>query len=343
MSIRKGCRAFHASREWPTWALLIACQGGWVAVLTYREALGVAWAIAAVLLVTLHSSLQHECLHGHPTRSRRLNELLVFPAPGLFVPYRRFRDLHVRHHVDERLTDPFDDPESWYLGADDWARAGPVTRALLSANRTLCGRLAVGPALALAGFWRGEWRAARADAAGVRKAWCLHALATVPVAATLAFAGLHPLTYALAVAYPAMSVLMIRTFVEHRAAALVGERTAVVEAGPILALLFLNNNLHAVHHAAPATPWYALPAAWRAARATVLERNGGYHFPGGYAEVARRWLLVPREPVVHPLAPGHDRAPAGCGPMALPDPAPTRPAPTRPVPISPMPTTVPTG
>ncbi len=292
----------EAWREAPTWGLLLAVQGGWPVVILQRDALGPVWVLAAVLLVTLHSSLQHECLHGHPTRSRRLNELLVLPALGLFVPYRRFRDLHVRHHVDERLTDPYDDPESWYVDALRWQRAGAVLRGLLSANATLGGRLVLGPLLGLAGFWRAEAAALRANESGVRRGWALHVAALAPVLAVLGVAGLHPLVYAALVALPAMSVLMIRTFVEHRAAARVAERTAVVEAGAVLSLLFLNNNLHAVHHAAPSIPWYALPAAWRATRGAVLQGNGAYHFPGGYAEVAARWLWRAREPVVHPYA-----------------------------------------
>ena len=299
--MRTDCRSFVASREWPTWLLIVGCHGAWLAALLGRDAPGPAWVLLAVPLVTLHSSLQHEALHGHPTRSRRLNELLVFPALGLFVPYRRFRDLHVRHHVDERLTDPYDDPESWYVGAGDWERAGPVLRALLGANATLLGRVTLGPALALAGFWHAECRAARAGEPGVRRAWLLHVAALLPVVAALAAAGVPLWFYALGVAYPAMSLLMVRTFVEHRAAERVGERTVVVEAGPVMSLLFLNNNLHAVHHAAPSVPWYALPARWRATRGATLEANGGYRYPGGYAEVAARWLVARREPVVHPF------------------------------------------
>ena len=300
MSTRKDDRPLFPAREWPTWALMLACQGAWLAVVLGHGALGPAWAFAAVPFTVLHASLQHEALHGHPTASRRLNELLVFPALGLFVPYRRFRDLHVRHHVDERLTDPHDDPESWYVDAGDWSRTGPVTRALLRANATLLGRISIGPALAVAGFWRSEWRAARRGVPDVRRAWLVHAAALVPVLLALGAAGLPVLLYAAAVAYPAMSVLMVRTFVEHRAAGRVGERTAVVEAGPLMSLLFLNNNLHAVHHRVPSLPWYALPARWREERETTLLANGGYHYPGGYRSVAARWLVRVREPVVHP-------------------------------------------
>ena len=58
-----------------------------------------------------HSSLQHEALHGHPTRSAALNEALVFLPLGLLFPYRRFKMLHLRHHNNSALTDPYDDPE----------------------------------------------------------------------------------------------------------------------------------------------------------------------------------------------------------------------------------------
>ncbi|MBR7508578.1 fatty acid desaturase, partial [Mycobacterium tuberculosis] len=65
-------------------------------------------------------SLQHEALHGHPTRSGWLNELLVSLPLGLFYPYRRYKHLHLKHHADERLTDPYDDPESYYRALGDW-------------------------------------------------------------------------------------------------------------------------------------------------------------------------------------------------------------------------------
>ena len=293
---------FDRRGEWRTWSLLVGCHVGWLATVFAHATLGALWVPLAVAFVALHSSLQHELLHGHPTRSRRLNELLAQPALGLFVPYRRFRDLHIAHHRDERLTDPYDDPESWYLSAARWTACGAPTRRLLAANATLLGRVALGPALGLAGFWRADARALRRGERTIARAWCLHALALLPVLGALALAGIHPLLYALVVAYPAMSVLMVRSFVEHRAAEAVGERTAVVEAGRLASLLFLNNNLHAVHHDRPSLPWYALPGAWRASRERVLAGNGGYHFPGGYAEVARRWLLRPREPIVHPGA-----------------------------------------
>ena len=46
--------------------------------------------------------------------TRWINEAFVFLPIGLVWPYRRFKSIHLRHHADERLTDPLDDPESYY-------------------------------------------------------------------------------------------------------------------------------------------------------------------------------------------------------------------------------------
>lgn len=286
--------------EWPTWAVLVSCYTIWFASLAWHEALGVWLMLPAALMVTLHSSLQHEALHGHPTRSAALNEALVFPALGLFVPYRSFRETHLRHHNDANLTDPHDDPESWYLPLPEWNRAGSVRRRLLNFNNTLAGRFLLGPALGIAGFSASEWRRVRARDRATRRAWAAHLAGVVPVLGALAWAGV-PVWQYLVVAYLGMSVLMIRTFIEHRAAETTPERTAVVEAGPVMRLLFLNNNYHAVHHNHANLAWYRLPAAWQAERDRTLQGNAHYHYPGGYLQVAGHWLLRQREPVAHPF------------------------------------------
>src|SRR3954453_21265928 len=101
--------------EWPTLLLLAGCYLLWLLVTAAHASMGhwLAVPILALLLV-LHSSLQHEALHGHPSRRAGLNELLVFPAVGLWLPYRRFRDLHIKHHRLPTLTDPHADPGSFY-------------------------------------------------------------------------------------------------------------------------------------------------------------------------------------------------------------------------------------
>ena len=87
---------------------------------------------------------------------------------------------------------------------------------------------------------------------------------------------------------------MLRTFAEHQADEDPKNQTAIIEASPFFALLFLNNNLHSVHHDHPRLPWYRLPAVCR-------QDYGGrtYRF-GGYGEVVRRFAFRSKEPVPHP-------------------------------------------
>ncbi len=287
--------------EWPTWAALAACYTIWLAAIVWHDVLGWLWFVPAMLMVTFHSSLQHEALHGHPTRSGALNEAVVFVPIGLFVPYRRFRETHLRHHNNVMLTDPYDDPESWYLSRHDWYCTSPVKQRLLKFNSTLAGRVLIGPALALYGFWRNDVRLARAGNREVVRAYALHVAGLVLVIALLVRADIPLWQYALLAAYPGMSVLMIRTFIEHRATETVAERTAVIEAGMLMRLLFLNNNYHAVHHNHPYVSWFGLPGIWRRDKAETLRGNGCYHYPGGYFQVAAQWLFLHREPVEHPF------------------------------------------
>jgi fatty acid desaturase len=55
-----------------------------------------------------------------------------------------------------------------------------------------------------------------------------------------------------------------------------------------------------VHHEHPRVPWYRLPALYRSRRDEFLAANGSYSFPG-YFSMIRRYLLVQKTPVPHPL------------------------------------------
>lgn len=287
-------------REWPTWVMLLVCYGLWFASLASWGTIGFWFAVPAAISVALHSSLQHEVLHGHPTRSAWLNEALIYPAIGVLIAYRRYKDTHLRHHNDTHLTDPYDDPESFYLAESDYAAQPAWKRSLLQFNQTLVGRWVVGPPLSLVAFWSDEIRRIRDGDTRSRSAWFHHALGLVPVVAVVVAFGIPLWLYGI-VAWAGMALIMTRSFIEHRAVESVGERTAVVEAGWFMSLLYLNNNLHAVHHRAPTLAWYALPARWRADRDAVLSDNGNYLLSGGYASVLMRWALRRREPVVHPV------------------------------------------
>lgn len=297
-----------ASIEWPTVALALTIYGGWLALTWWHAALP-AWVAYPTLvwLVAWHGSLQHEVLHGHPTRVRAVNDAIGFPPLALWLPYAVYRSAHLRHHVDSRLTDPLDDPESRYWTDELWRRLSRPGQALVRAQATLLGRLALGPAWGIGRFFYFQFGALRAGHPAAHRIWAWHSVGVCAVLAWLwGVCGMNPLLYLVGVVYPATALTMIRSFAEHKAADRVEERIAIVERAPVLGLLFLHNNLHVVHHLAPSLPWYRIPALYRRERARLVASNGGLLYDG-YADVARRFLLTPHDRVLHPRG----RAPMG--------------------------------
>ncbi len=291
----------QAAVEMPTLLLILAAYGGWLAItFAYRQWPLILVAPIAAVLITLQGSLQHEIVHGHPTRWRGVNRLLAIVPLSPYLPYERYRASHIAHHVDERITDPLDDPESYYWTAEDWARLPRLARAIVRIQLTLAGRLTVGAVWAIGRFLHAEWRAVRANQDGVRAVWLEHLLWLVPVVAWIKLVCGIPLwVYVLTMAIPGTSITLIRSFAEHRARSRVRQRTAIVEGSWILGPLFLFNNLHALHHETPALPWYQYPARYRVNRERLIAENGGlvYHT---YFDVARRFLFRPHDTPLHP-------------------------------------------
>jgi len=286
--------------EWPTLFMLIACYATWFAagVYLYPSTPIVALVVLGVA-IALHSSLQHEVLRGHPTRFARVNEALVFLPLGLVYPYRSYKKLHLQHHADERLTDPYDDPESFYKATDDWRTHPVVLRKLLSWNNTLLGRVTLGPPLMVIGFTMAQWRAIAGGDRKVASAWLLHAAGLLPTVLIIEFAFGIPLwLYALTSAYLGISLISVRSFCEHQWSERADGRTIIVETS-ILAPLFLYNNLHFVHHKLPNAPWYRLPMLYRQRREEWRLMNEGYVFRS-YLDIFKAFLFRSKEPVVHP-------------------------------------------
>ncbi len=286
--------------EWPTLALLLVCYIGWAGSIFWLAALWLPLGFAtAVILIALHSSLTHELVHGHPFRAPLLNEALAFPCLGLLVPYRRFRDLHLAHHQDSNLTDPYDDPESNYLDPGVWARQPRWWRVVLGFNNTLLGRITIGPAIGFSSFVASDIRALCAGNFAVLWAWLLQIPSVLFVLWVVSMSAMPIWTYLLA-AYCGYGVIKIRTFLEHRAHEKCSGRTAIVEDRGVLAFLFLNNNLHVVHHMHPKVAWYDLPALYRSNRDKYLGRNDSYVYRS-YGQIFRQYFWRAKDPVPHPL------------------------------------------
>ncbi|MEM9318406.1 MAG: fatty acid desaturase [Pseudomonadota bacterium] len=287
--------------EWPTVWLILGCTAIWAGSL-WLAGIWLPGAVAcATLAIALHSSLQHEVTHGHPLPSRRWSQALVFASLNLAVPYLRFRDTHLAHHQDANLTDPYDDPESNYVDPDYWARLPRPVRAVLRFNNTMAGRLIVGPLVGQIAFMASDVRAIGDGKPGVLRGWVLHFGAIVPVLLLVAVSPMPGWAYGLA-CYLGLSLLKIRTFLEHQAHDRARGRTVVVEDRGLLAFLFLNNNFHVVHHMHPRLPWYRLPHVYFSNRQKYLTRNFGYRYRS-YGEVIARYFLRMKDPVPHPNYP----------------------------------------
>ena len=159
--------------------------------------------------------------------------------------------------------------------------------------------MVLGPVIAQAVFMAGDWAAMRGGDRRVLLGWVLHVPSVAAVFTVVAVSPLPVWAYVLG-AYAGLSLLKIRTFAEHQAHEAAGGRSVIIEDRGPLALLFLNNNLHVVHHMHPQLAWYDLPAKFRAKRDLYLRRNRNYYFRS-YAEVFDRYFLRRKDPVAHPL------------------------------------------
>lgn len=294
-------RSGAPTTEWPTVTLIVGVYAAWAGVAFFL------WPTHPVLalfflgfILAMQSSLMHEASHGHPTRKCWINELLVGLPIGMVYPFRRFRALHLRHHADERLTDPFDDPESYYRALWQHAELPQALKMLLAANNTMIGRFVLGPLLGTVGFLLAELKLVREGDRAIRKAWILHLVGLAIVIPLVVFVFAIPLwLYVLAPVWLGQSLISVRTFAEHQWSERPDGRTIIVERSPF-AFLFLNNNLHLVHHKSPTVAWYRLPRLFRERRDQWIAMNDGYVFPSYFA-LLKAYAFRAKEPVVHPV------------------------------------------
>jgi fatty acid desaturase len=295
--------------EWQTALLCVAVYGNWVLAVASSAILpaflATAWmAVSACWFM----SLQHELIHGHPTRYKAINRLLGLAPLAVWYPYDLYRASHLAHHRDELLTEPGIDPESNYIDAADYERLPAWVKPLWVAQRTALGRFLIGPAFVIVSTgldivrkpWQGNFRET-----GI---WVQHAaLVALLLWGLDRYAGISPLVYVLGVGYPALGLAMLRSFHEHRPATLPAHRVVVNEAGFAWRLLFLNNNYHSVHHEDSSMPWYRIRSTYLADREGVLKRNGGFLVPG-YNGLIRQFAIRPTDSPVHPSKPAAEAA-----------------------------------
>ena len=286
--------------EWRTVAVAVAVHGLWLAVLALHAVM--PWPLTVLALgvtATWHGSLQHETIHGHPFRSRRLNALLGSLPVSPHLPYLVYRRYHWEHHDCPELTDPTDDSESFYVTAERWQSMGRLGRAFMVAHHTLLGRLVLGPPRYVAGVLVHQAKEIRHGDRELARWWAAHLVAADALAVfVVAVIGMPLWQYLLGATYLGTALTQMRSYCEHRWVE-GATRSAMVRSGRFFSLLYLYNNLHHVHHADPGVPWYRLSAH--------ADDTGGYEEAAagaglyrGYLEVARRFGVRPFDHPVHP-------------------------------------------
>jgi len=302
-SASRVCRRRHLpeSVEWPT--ILVAAMiwvGLAASILTHPL---MPWWVTVPLLMFLagwYASLQHEVVHGHPTPWVLVNTAIAGVPLDFLYSLARFRDLHLAHHDDpSRLTEPGIDPESRYCSSQAWEQASRCGRLVLQAERTLVGWLTIGVVRGSIRYVISDLRAAGRDRriAGI---WARHVIGCAVLGYVIVGVAGLPLIQMLAgLVYGRMFCTGLRTFAEHRWVN-EGTMSAVVHAGPPLALLFLNNNLHHTHHVRPDAAWYRLPKLNRDLGSDAIASAGAGLYVGGYAEQWRRFGVRPFCQPVHP-------------------------------------------
>jgi fatty acid desaturase len=295
-------RTLCGTFEWRTWLLIATVYSAWVLAALEWRALGPFVGTALLTLATCwFMSLQHELIHGHPTRNGSVNHLFGLAPLAVWYPYDAYRCSHLAHHRDEVLTQPGTDPESNYIGETQFCELPMSFRPIWIAQRTVLGRLLLGPVMAIVPTWLDMVRKPLRHDFTQCRAWAMHLLLLAGMLWGLQrYAGIGALRYVLTVGYPALGIAMLRSFYEHRPADTAQHRVVINEAALFWRVLYLNNNYHAVHHERPDLPWYLVRKFYLAHRGDVLARNGGFVIPG-YLSLIRRYSVTPVDSPIYPM------------------------------------------
>ncbi|NND01108.1 MAG: fatty acid desaturase [Gammaproteobacteria bacterium] len=288
--------------EWPTLALLATNYLLWgAAVLHYHQA-PFLFAPLLCIVLTLQSSLMHELIHGHPTRHAAINAALGILPLTVIYPYHLFKETHLKHHNDTHLTEPGVDPESFFHCPSQWRQKNLVCRALAWVNMTLAGRLLLSVPVSLIQVAKYFVVQVGKGSTAQRWSWFWHIGGLILVFWWISRFSQMPIGIYLFCAAVGHMLIALRAFFEHRPVTEPEARIVIVESNWFFRLLYLGNNLHAVHHRYPTLPWYRIAATYRDRRPEFLNANGQFCYRG-YS----RWLRYLFRPVHSPVHPGRTK------------------------------------
>jgi fatty acid desaturase len=236
-----------------------------------------AWVVPALLLhgivlVFLFAPL-HESVHWTAFRSRRLNDAVAWACGALLLlPPAYFRAFHFAHH--RHTQDPQRDPEL----------AAPKPRTLGDYLRHVSG-LPYWRERTLTALRHGRGRVdepfigARQRGAIVREARLLLGCYALLALASVALSSPALLYLWLAPALLGQPFLRLYLLAEHTGCPLVAnmlENSRTTRSLAPIRRLAWNMPYHAEHHAYPALPFHALPAAHDVLKASVAVQAPGY-------------------------------------------------------------------
>lgn len=297
----KKSKPLNLIKEWQTWLLFFLTYSSWLLVTYFANKIPlILWPIIGGWILALHNSYQHEAVHSHPTRSKRLNFMMAYPPLSLWLPFELYRRSHLKHHQTQTITDPYDDPESYYWYAKDWKLLNPLKKKLYLFNHTFIGRMLVGPWLCMISFITSSIISMIRGEKDFIKIGSLHLLACFAVLYwVIVVCNIHFFEYLLLFIWPSLSLTLMRSYLEHRPASDQAHRTAIVEGSWITQLLFLNNNYHVIHHDSPAMPWFAIKKEFNRHREQYLKSND-FYFYKGYSQIAKEFFFKAKDSPVHP-------------------------------------------
>ena len=241
------------------------------------HAVGSWWVVPAVVLhgvlLTFLFAPLHEAVHRTAFRSRRLNDAVGWICGAVLVlPPDYFRHFHFAHH--RHTQDPVRDPEL--------ASPKPVTLGgwLLHVSGLPYWRAQVGGLMRRAlGRTPEAFLPPRAAARVVREARLLLVIYAGIAAAAVATGSAAPLTYWIVPALVGQPFLRLFLLAEHTGCPLSADmlaNTRTTLTTGIVRFFTWNMPFHAEHHAFPALPFHALPAAHREIRPDLKVVAPGY-------------------------------------------------------------------
>lgn len=286
------------SSNWITWIILILVYALFLASTYFHSSIPtLALFLLGGFTIAWFGSVQHELIHDHPSRYTWLNEMLGFPPLNPFLPFKIYKESHILHHQSKPLTMPGEDTESYYLDYYQWENSNRLTKSFWIIYQTFVGRMIFGPVVTTGQFLKEELGLAMRPSRLFT--WVIHLLGCLVLLQYLIWIELPFWKYLICFVYPGVSLTMMRSYAEHRPAENPMEQSILINAHPFFRLLYLDNNLHLVHHHHQSEPWWRLRQIFEANREEYIKASNGFYYEG-YWEIVRKYLFTPRDNPVHP-------------------------------------------